>query len=425
MSGPEGNGSGWLRTASTLFETAPLTTDVSADAVVIGGGFTGCSAALHLAEMGASVVLLEAEAIGYGGSGRNVGLVNAGLWLEPEKVEAALGRTGGARLNDILASGPDLVFALIDQHGIACEATRAGTLHCAHSRGGLANLRERLRQYQARGWPVRLLNAGETQAKTGTDAYLGALHDSRAGTIQPLAYVRGLALAAMTAGVRVHEGTPAISVSHQNDCWRVATPGGRITAGALVLATNAYHAGLAGAPAPRYTPVYYFQFATTPLFEALRRTILPERQGCWDTATVMSSFRMDGAGRLILGAIGSLDGPGRPLHRGWARRKLAALFPAAAGQLFEQGWHGRISMIADHMPKIIALGKRALSIHGYSGRGIAPGTVFGKAAAAYLATGDEAALPLPMRESYSEALTTMKAAYYETGAAAFHLVDCR
>jgi glycine/D-amino acid oxidase-like deaminating enzyme len=415
----------WSHTAGAPLDAAPLAGDATADAVIIGGGFTGCSAALHLAEAGARAVLLEAGAVGDGGSGRNVGLVNAGLWLEPQKVEAALGVEAGARLNAILASGPDLVFALIEKHGMECEAIRAGTLHCAHSRSGLANLRERLRQYQARGWPVRLLSEAETRAKTGTNAFHGALLDSRAGTIQPLGYARGLARAAMAAGARIHERTPATAIAWENGRWRVTTPKGRITAEALLLATNAYHAPLSGAEAPRYMPLYWFQFATAPLGQVLREKILPERQGCWDTAMVMSSFRLDAAGRLIVGAVGSLHGVGLSIHHGWARRKLGALFPQAAAAPFEHGWHGRIAMTSDHIPKIIRLGPRALSIHGYSGRGIAPGTVFGKAAADYLMGGVESKLPLPVLDRYGEILAGARSLCNHLGILTFHVIDGR
>jgi len=201
------------------------------------------------------------------------------------------------------------------------------------------------------------------------------------------------------------------------------TPHGSDSAGALLLATGAYHTQAAGAPRPRYTPVNYFQLATVPLPAALRAQVLPERQGCWDTATVMSSFRLDAAGRLLIGGVGSLAGPGRALHRDWARRKLAALFPRAAALPFTHGWDGRIEMTADHIPKIVAFGPRAIGIHGYSGRGIAPGTMFGKAAADWLAGGNEGMLPLPLLDGYSERLTLAKAAYYEAGATAFHLID--
>ncbi len=415
----------WSTTAGETLAAAPLEGDVCADAVIVGGGFTGCSAALHLAEAGVGVRLLEAQSIGFGGSGRNVGLVNAGLWLPPEEVEQALGQAVGGRLNAALAAGPDLVFSLIDRLGIDCEAMRSGTLHCAHSQGGLDDLKDRLRQQLARGAPVELLDAEETAARTGTRIYRGALLDRRAGTIQPLAYCRGLARAARDAGAVLHEQTPVLSIARAGDGWRVATPGGSVSAGALLIAVNAYGRPMAGLTPPAYVPVHYFQIATRPLTDNLRRSVLPERQGCWDTAPVMSSFRLDAAGRLLIGAVGSLEGAGARWHRGWAARKLAALFPDLAGIDLEHAWCGRIAMTGDHLPKILRLGERSVSVFGYSGRGISPGTTFGKAVAAYLVDGDERALPCDPVDAHSERLAGVKQAYYEFGASLTHAVGER
>ncbi|MCB2123616.1 MAG: FAD-binding oxidoreductase, partial [Rhodobacteraceae bacterium] len=149
----------WRMTCGPALNLAPLAGDTTADVAVIGGGFTGLSAALHLAEAGARVVVLEAETVGHGGSGRNVGLVNAGLWTPPDEVEAALGSEEGAALNRALAAGPDLVFDLIARHGIECEAVRNGTLHLAHNASGLRDLQSRHAQQARRGAPVRLLDA--------------------------------------------------------------------------------------------------------------------------------------------------------------------------------------------------------------------------------------------------------------------------
>ena len=142
----------------------------SADLAIVGAGFTGLSAALHAAEQGLSVQVIEARRIGHGGSGRNVGLVNAGLWLPPDQVRAALGEEAGSRLIAGLGDAPDLVFSLIERHGIACEASRNGTIHVAHSAAGLADLRDRARQWQRLGAPVELLSAAEAARRTGTRA---------------------------------------------------------------------------------------------------------------------------------------------------------------------------------------------------------------------------------------------------------------
>ena len=181
----------WRATSTIGVETPSLTADATADLVIIGGGFTGNAAALEAARRGASVVLLEAETFGHGGSGRNVGLVNAGLWLPPHDVMAKMGREAGMKLVGLLAEAPQLVWTLIDREEIDCEATPNGTLHLAHSPGGLRNLVERHRQGVELGAPLQLLDAEETARRTGSRAFHGSLFDPRAGTIQPLAYLRG------------------------------------------------------------------------------------------------------------------------------------------------------------------------------------------------------------------------------------------
>src|SRR5262245_44602499 len=195
----------WEHTASPAPATSILDSEVTADVLVVGAGFTGTSAALHLAEAGAKVAVLEAESIGFGGSGRNVGLVNTGMWMTPDDVEAGLGPLYGPRLLKLLGDAPGQVFELIAKHGIACELTRNGNLHCAVGDAGLREIRERARQWLARGAPVQLPDAAETARTVGTTAYAGALLDKRTGMLQPLSYVRGLAHAAIRAGARSEE----------------------------------------------------------------------------------------------------------------------------------------------------------------------------------------------------------------------------
>ncbi|MEZ5840011.1 MAG: FAD-binding oxidoreductase [Hyphomicrobiales bacterium] len=421
---PESDNNLWRATAGPAIGAPPLIGEVEADVVIVGGGYTGLSAALHLAERGAAVRLVEAVEIGHGGSGRNVGLVNAGLWTPPDEVEAVLGADVGRRLNETLAAGPALVFDLVERHGINCEARRAGTLHLAHSGAGLANLKMRLAQQQARGAPVDLIDAAETARRTGTRAYRGALLDRRAGTVQPLGYARGLASAAIRAGAILHERSGVVEWRRDGDHWRVETAGGLVIAPRMIVATNAYRAVPAD-PFATFAAFNYFQLATEPLPPALSDSILAGGEGCWDTAMVMSSFRRDAGGRLILGAVGALAGLGEAAHRGWAARKLTALFPALAGVRFEHAWYGRIAMPADHMPKVARIGPGAVALFGYSGRGISPGTVFGRAAAEWAASGDEAAFPVPPAEPVREGFAEIKAHYYETGAALTHLVAAR
>ncbi|NOD75807.1 MULTISPECIES: FAD-binding oxidoreductase [unclassified Ruegeria] len=414
----------WRSTCSETVSALPLNADTEVDLAVIGGGYTGCSAALTAARSGASVCLLEAQEIGFGGSGRNVGLANAGLWLPPEEIRAHIGNAAGDRLIDLLAQAPSDVFALIEKHGIACEPVRNGTLHCAHSAAGLKDLQTRHAQLSASGAPVELLSVDQARERTGSDAFHGALFDPRAGTIQPLAYVVGLARAAAQTGAQIHGQSPVQTMRHENGQWVLNTPKGVVRAKSLIQATNAYHLGLPNT-APAYVPVYYFQYATAPLSHNLRASILPQEEGCWDTGLIMTSFRLDQAGRMIIGGMGDLGNAGRSAHTAWVRRKLAELYPQLADQPFEQGWHGRIAMTSDHIPKITQIGPNALAAHGYSGRGIGPGTVFGRMMAESLLAEDPSRLPMPAVPEHRESWTRVRRAFFESGAALTHLVKAR
>ncbi len=416
----------WSDSSTQVVSAAKLTDNVHADLTVIGGGFSGCSAALHASEQGADVRLVEAQSLAYGASGRNVGLVNSGLWLPPAKVEAILGQEQGSRLNNALFAAPNLVFSLIEKHGIDCESRRAGTLHCAHSEKSLRVLNERYRQYKRLGASVSLLSRQETRQRTGTTAFYGSLHDADAGTIQPLAYCQGLAKAAQRNGAVLHTSTPALSISRSgNDAWLVTTAEGSVRSSAIIIATNAYGLNISKFNANKSTRVNYFQIATKPLDPNLLEEILPGGEGCWDTALVMSSFRVDAAGRLIVGSIGSLHHFASTIHQAWARRKLARLFPTVADEQIDYAWSGRIAMTNDHLPRIIDHGNKAYSVFGYSGRGIGPGTVFGKALADRITGNQACELPLLPIKKYSEPLKKTKQFLYESGATLYHSLACR
>lgn len=405
--------------------TAPLSQGGTYDLIIIGGGFTGTAAALEAARRGAKVALLEAETFGHGGSGRNVGLVNAGLWLPPEDVIATMGEGAGTRLMAALAAGPEAVWNIITREGIDCEATRNGTLHLAHAPKGFDNLKERHRQGRALDWPLELLDAYETERRTGSQVFHGALFDPRAGTIQPLSYARGLAAAAIRAGAQLHEHTRVSRASHAGGEWTIVANGHSLRAKSLLLATNAYFEGIDLSFRPEIIAVSYFQLATSPMSASQRAEILHGGEGCWDTDLIMSSFRTDQAGRMILGAIGNLEGPGQRVHSAWARRKLAQVFPQIARLPFEHAWRGRIAMTSDHIPKIVAFGPDAYACFGYSGRGISPGTVFGTQASAALLTGQTDLLPVAPVASHTERLVTPQEVFYETGAILTHAVKAR
>lgn len=416
----------WERTAPPAPVTTPCKGNIAADVVIVGGGYTGLSAALHLAERGTNVVLLEAAEIGFGGAGRNVGLINAGMWVMPDDFPKELGEHYGERALDLLGNGPYLVRELIEKHEIACELETNGTLHCAVGAEGMKELEERARQWQKRGAPVTVLDATETERRIGTRAYAGSLLDMRAGTLQPLSYARGLAQAAIKAGAKLHTGSPVISTGEAGGKRIVSTAEGQVSADWVIVATDAYSTGPWAQVRREQVHLPYFNLATRPLSANLRRSILPNCEGCWDTKEVLSSFRMDQAGRLVFGSVGALRGTGTAVHKAWARRSLKRLFPQLGDVEFEAEWYGKIGMTDNALPRFHRFGTNVIGFSGYNGRGISPGSTFGKVLADYI-LGDiaEADLPLPLTEVKEASFRPMKEAYYEAGAQIAHFATER
>ena len=414
----------WRSAAVEQIAFPPLTDNITVDLVVIGGGFTGLNAARVAALEGLRVCLIEAETIGHGGSGRNVGLVNAGLWLPPDQIKETLGDTRGERLINDLGVGPDRVFDLIKSYEIQCDARRNGTLHLAHSSQAISDLRAREEQWKNRGVPVTLLDAQTTAQHVGSDRYHGALFDARAGVIQPLDYARGLARAAANKGVQIHEKTAAVRIEW-DDIWQVTTGDGHVRASKLLIATNAYNKLTSATRVYETSIVSYFQCVSRKIAQRDFDAILPDHHGCWDTALIMSSFRKTRDNRLVFGAMGETSGTlGRYIHDGWAQRAIQRIFPKLRIEL-SQSWSGRIAMTKKKIPDIMRLGKDGYAIFGYSGRGIAPGTVLGEQFGKYSATEDESVLCLKITDKYHETFTNLKSRYYESGARVFHVINDR
>ena len=429
----------WQASANYPFTGQALARHVHTDVAIIGGGYGGLSAALELAKSGLDVHLLEAQTIGFGGSGRNVGLVNAGLWTPPDDIEATLGQAAGQKLNQAFACAPDMVFDLIQKYQIDCNPVRHGTLHCATNKRGLRDLKRRFLQQQKRHAPVELLGPKVTAQRTGSEQFLGALFDARAGTIQPLSYAFGLAHAAKKAGASINTQSPVLDYRYQDKQWQIFTAQGRVSANQLIVATNAYgnqndaqrsyRDAQSQAPQSQtkgyFTPIGYCQFATAPLTLKQQAQILPHKEGCWDTAHAMSSFRLDHKGRLIIGGVGSLEHKGSSTHMHWAQRKLKALFPELKAYEFDYMWSGQIAMTADKLPKMSAMGPQAISLYGYSGRGIGPATTLGCAAAKWAMGLDETHLPLAISDPTMDRHWRLKSAYYNTGALLAHWLESR
>ncbi|SNT76320.1 NAD(P)/FAD-dependent oxidoreductase [Paracoccus seriniphilus] len=403
----------WDMSAAERPHECPMDGDSTCDVAIVGGGFTGLSTALHAANLGLDCHVLEARHIGYGGSGRNVGLVNAGVWLPPQDVEKNLGKEAGSRLVQRLGELPDYVFSLIEKYQIRCEATRSGTIHAAHSPRGFQDLQRRAEGWHRRGVDVELLDAAETAKKTGTTRFFGGLLDRRAGTINPMGYARGLARAATSAGARISTGVTVTKITRAGDRWQLRTARGTVSAKYVVLGTNAYSDDLWPGLRQSFTKIHFFQLSTEPLGKRGEH-ILPERQGLWDTNQIMFSLRRDEFGRLIIGSMGSVLGGRKGLSRRWAQANLKRLFPELGKVEFDNAWHGQIAMTPDHLFRIHRLAEGVFTPIGYNGRGITTGTMFGKALAELMTGATEDTLPIPVTGLKPAANRTLKAGIYET-----------
>lgn len=409
----------WITSAQEIANYPHLDETRTVDFAIVGGGFTGLSAALTGVQQGMQVAVLEAQTIGHGGSGRNVGLVNAGLWLPPDQIEGTLGKEAGSKLIQRLSRAPMDVFSLIKDYGIDCDAHQNGTLHLAHSPAGLQDLEKRQAQWSKRQAPVSILDAAQTKKLTGTSRYYGALLDQRAGVIQPLDYVRGLARAAKSAGAEIYENTPCNTAIYENGLWQIKTPNGSVCAKYVLFATNAYGHLAAQKYTPKTSIVHYFQCVSDPLTESQRADILPKHHGCWDTGLIMSSFRLTRDHRIAFGAMGNPRGLGLSIHRSWFQRAVARIFPTVTWSNTDRIWSGKIAMTGEKIPQILYRHNSA-SVFGFSGRGIAPGTAAGHDIALFFASDGNQSPYLPIVENYKDRFAFAKSQYYEIGARVLH-----
>ncbi|SDL72683.1 Glycine/D-amino acid oxidase [Franzmannia pantelleriensis] len=406
-------------------DTARLGHDREAAVCIVGGGITGLSTALHLAEQGIDSVLLEAgESVASGGSGRNVGLVNAGLWIPPDDIVEALGWADGERVNQILGAAPAAVFDIIERYAIDCSATRTGTLHLGHSAKGCGELARRHDQLASRGAPVTLVEGEACHALTGTRRIQAALLDERAGTLNPAAYTRGLARAAVEQGARLFTCSAAKGIKRDGGRWRVTTEHGSVTAPHVVLATNAYTCDEWNQVKQHFFPGHFFQVASQPLEGDAAERILPQRQGAWDTRMVLSSIRRDDQGRLILGSLGQGEGRPQAYLEQWANQVQRRYFPELGKVEWQTSWTGRIGFTPDHTLRLFEPQPGILAASGYNGRGLTTGSVVGKGFAHFIASGDDALLPLPLKRHAPIRARGLRSAAYESGFTLYHAGQC-
>ena len=388
----------WAQTAAPGMPTPPLDGEAEAEVAVVGAGYCGLTAALHLAEARRSVVVVEAEEPGFGGSGRNNGhCVPDWLWQEPSDIDARFGARGD-RVNNLQGDAADLVYTLIRDHQISCEAVQSGTLTVVRDPKNVAGLRTKYDHWARLGKRVRWVERADMGDYVASDAFPAAILFEDGGHLNPMGFCRGLAGAAMKAGARVHGKSPATRLERHGERWRVTTPGGRVMAKSVLLATNAHRHGLWPGLDSSYYIVRAVGVATDPLPEDVRRTVLPRDNNVQELHHPRELFfYFDGDGRLLTGGAAGLgvDQSAQQVE-GWIGAETSRLFPDLGSIRFAHYWQGLFDMAPKRFAGVHRLADNLYTAIGFSGRGVPTATAVGRDIATMLITGDEDAMALPL-----------------------------
>ncbi len=361
----------YAASAHPAAQRAPLRGDSTADVCVIGGGIAGCSTALHLAERGYRVVLLEGRRVAWGASGRSGGQAIFGFAAGQDKLVAQVGAATARRMFDVSVAALDLLKQRVARHSIDCDLNW-GQLHVAIKPRHEAELKAWREELGAQyGYTsLRWLEREEVRRLLDTQRYLGGLHDSRSGHLHPLNYTLGLAAAAESAGAAICEGSEVTRIDHGTTAV-VHTADGCVRAKHVALCCNAYVGKLSPRLRARIMPVGTYIVATESLGEARMHALMRENVAVTDVNWVLDYFRRSADHRLLFGGRVSYSGLD-PLNTARATRaRMIKVFPQLADVKIEYSWGGYVDITLSRAPDFGRLAPNVYYLQGFSGHGIA------------------------------------------------------
>ncbi len=371
----------WAATTrhSPLF--APLQGDLETEVAIIGAGFTGLSAAWHIMKAGRSCVILEAHDVGWGASGRNGGMAVPRFKLTFPELERKYGRDTALLMYHIAHEGIDTLERIVLDSRLACSFMRHGHLTPIQNAIDVARFEADARWLaeHADDQAPRLLDAGETAARLGTDFYRAAYLEPRGGGLHPLEYCQALAAELAVRGVHVHCATAVLSWRATQDEVVLQTPHARVKVRELIIATNAYSDLTASGSAlkRRTVPVASALIATAPLPEPVRARLMPQGNLATDAKRLTNYYRLMPDGRFVFGGRGGASTrAGAGVYRRLAR-DMATIFPVLAEAPIEYRWYGLVAATLDFLPRIGRLQTRVAYAMGYNGRGVALAALLG------------------------------------------------
>jgi len=353
-----------------------------ADVCIIGAGYTGLSSAIHLAERGYKVVVLEANRVGWGASGRNGGHVGTGQRADQSSLEKWVGRETAGNLWQLGLDAVDLVCELVETHHIDCELG-VGNLHMAAKASHALDLEHEVNQLtRDYGYTkASYLNREELAELTSASGMHGGMLDMGARHLHPLKYTHGLARVASSLGVTIYEQSPAMKW-RDNSQLQINTPQGSVTAKALVLACNGYLGKLAPTIAGNIMPINNFVVATEPLSPEQQRAVTRDNHSLSDSLFVINYWKLSGDGRLLFGGGENYTSRFPKDIKGFVRPYMLNIYPELTDVKIDYGWGGTLGITMNRMPDFGRIGSRIFYAQGFSGHGVPTATMAGKLLAA-------------------------------------------
>lgn len=368
----------YAATANVSIPVQVLEGEVSADVCIIGGGYTGVSSALHLAERGYKVVLLEANKLGWGASGRNGGHVGTGQRKEQEDLEQMVGLETAKVLWQLGLEAVETVESIITRHQIDCDL-KQGILHLAckaREVNGFQSGVEHLQRVYGYG-QAQFLDRAAVAKEVGSDKYHAGYLDLGSRHLHPLNYLLGMANAAAAQGVQIFQDSPVIDYQ-KGDRVRVQTESGQVLANHLIFATNGYLAGLEPKLASKIMPINNFVLATEPLSDDLARELITHDYGLQDSLFVINYWKLSGDNRLLFGGGENYTSKFPADIKAFVRKYMLRVYPQLANTRIDYGWGGTLAITLNRLPCFGKLDGNIFYAQGFSGHGVPTATLAGK-----------------------------------------------
>jgi gamma-glutamylputrescine oxidase len=368
----------YAATANAAPERPPLTGTVNIDICVVGAGYSGLSAGLHLAEKGYKVAIVEGAKVGWGASGRNGGQIVNGLNASLATIEKRYGPETGAFVGKIVQEGGRIIRERVEEYGIKCDL-KDKNLFAIFNAKEMRELEQKQVLWRKHGMDDHeLLDKASMRKHVGSDAYFGGMIDHTGGHMHPLNLCLGEAVAIEQNGGVIYEMSPVTSVDYESPSPIVKTAQGEIRCQTLLLCGNAYLGGVVRALTPRVMPVSTQIIATEPLGEERARELLPTDPCVEDTRYVLDYYRLSADKRLLFGG-GTVYGGTDPADiEAKLRPNMEKIYPQLKGVKIDYAWSGNFALSFSRVPQLGRLGSSTYFAHGYSGHGVTGSHLFGR-----------------------------------------------